>query len=219
MFGHILALILILVAIPFTASEDEKRVESVGAFADQSASESVRTALEQKGYRIVLGNSPLCDIWLRSGVPTRQKVDELGANYTELAESTLVGVISFLRASTDYRGQAIKPGAYTMRYGLLPNDGNHLGAAPSRDFLLLIPVAADKNVDAQFKFEELVKLSKMASGTGHPAPLSLVYPEGQKDAPTLIENDQGHVVFVTKVKTRSGSEMPLWLVVKGVTDH
>ena len=40
-------------------------------------------------------------------------------------------------------GQGIQPGLYTLRYELVPNDGNHLGVANSRDFGLLVRAADD----------------------------------------------------------------------------
>jgi len=41
----------------------------------------------------------------------------------------------------------------------MPNDGNHLGAAPNRDFLLVVPAASDGDPSATFKFQELVTMS------------------------------------------------------------
>jgi hypothetical protein len=216
MFVQILALLLLFISFGQTGG----KVESVGAFADQAAPESVRNALEPNGYRVVLKDgSALCEIWFRKGAPTRAKADVAGAVYTELADSTLVGVISFSKASQDYRGQTIKPGAYTLRYALHPVDGNHIGIAPTRDFLLLVPVAVDQDVNALPKFEDLSAMSKKASGTTHPAPLSLVSPEDQKTFPAVVENEQGHTIFVVKLKTGSGAELPFALVVKGVAEQ
>ena len=46
----------------------------------------------------------------------------------------------------DRRGQTIKPGVYTLRYGNYPQNGDHQGVEPQRDFLVLSPVAEDKDV-------------------------------------------------------------------------
>jgi len=196
MLSKKLILMIALLAAPFTALANGGKVEVIGAFADQSASESVRKALDLKGYRVTLEDgSAWCDIWLRAGVPTRAKVDLPGVMLPEIAESTLIGVIAFPKDATDFRGQPIKPGAYTLRYSLHPVDGNHLGISVYRDFLLMIPIQDDKDADATFKFDDLAKMSSKAAGTNHPAPLDLVYPEGKGENPTVAENDEEHLVF------------------------
>jgi hypothetical protein len=143
----------------------------------------------------------------------------MGATYTEIADSALLGVLSFPKGGKDFRGQAIKPGAYTLRYALHPTDGNHMGISPYRDFLLLVPVASDQSADAQIKFEDLMKMSAKSSGTNHASPLSLVAPEGKTDSPAVTENEHGHVVFSAKIKTASGAELPIAFIVKGVAEQ
>ncbi len=177
--------------------------------------DAVKKVLEPKGYRVTLDDgSTACDLWLRDKVPTQPKQNVPGALYPQLVESTLVGVISFSQATTDYRGQAIQPGFYTLRYELMPNDGNHLGVAPNRDFLLLVPIAEDSNPEATFKFNALVELSRHATGTGHPGPLNLVQPEGGT-APAVSKDDEDRWTFSAGLKLASGEEMPFSLVVKG----
>ena len=94
------------------------------------------------------------------------------------------------------------------------DDGNHLGVAPSRDFLLLVPAAADPGPDATPKFADLVALSRQASGTKHPTPLSLV-PAETGTAPALTKDDEGHVIFTVSVHLSSGEDLPVALIVKG----
>jgi hypothetical protein len=158
-----------------------------------------------------------CEIWLRSAAPAG-KTEAPGAVYKTLSESSLIGVITFPKATSDFRGQSVKPGAYTLRYALHPSDGNHLGISPLRDFLVMIPISVDQNADAQYKFEELVKMSAKASGTNHPAVISLVLPEA-RPAPGLVENEHGHLVFVTRIKSQSGADVPIAFVVRGVTEQ
>jgi hypothetical protein len=221
MLVRLASLIFLLSLAPFAKVAAAGKVEIIGAFTDATASESVRDALEAQGYRITLADgSVLCDLWFRKAVPTRSaKSDVPGAIYNVLADSTLVGVVSIQKATTDFRGQAVKSGVYTLRYGLHPTDGNHMGISPYRDFLLLIPVAADQNVDSQFKFEELVKMSARAAGTNHPTPFSLVSAEGQSKFPAVFENDHGHEVLAAKLKTQAGADMPIAVIVKGVAEQ
>jgi hypothetical protein len=211
-------LVFILLVISLSAFAEGGKVEAIGAFSDQGVSESVRKVLEPKGSRVTLSDgSVVCEVWLRSGLPAG-KTEAPGAVYTSLGESSLIGVITFPKATSDFRGQSVKPGIYTLRYALHPSDGNHLGISPIRDFLVLIPVSVDQNADAHYKFEELVKMSAKASGTNHPAVISLASPESNP-APTLIENEHGHLVFVAKLKSQSGADVPIAFVVKGVAEQ
>ena len=196
---------------------DGGKVENVGAFADQSAPEAVRKALAPNGYRVTLADGGVaCEVWFRATVPAG-KTDASGAVYTTLPEGALIGVITFPKAANDFRGQAIKAGTYTLRYEVHPTDGNHMGISPIRDFLLLVPVAADPNPETNYKFEELVKLSAKASGTNHPAVMSLAAPASGA-APSVTTDEHNHAVFAAKVKTASG-DMPIAFVVKGVAEQ
>jgi hypothetical protein len=182
---------------------------------DSAVPEAIRQVLVPKGYRIAPDEAGAAvEIWYRQDVPAQPKTAAADAVYDRLAPSALIGVLHLIRSSTDYRGQTVPPGYYTLRAALMPNDGNHLGVAPSRDFLLLVPVAADPGPQAVPKFQDLVALSRQASGTKHPAPLSLVPAEGA--APLGVSrDDEGHSIFTTSVHLASGEELPIALVVKG----
>ena len=209
-----LAICLWSVAASGASTEPVGKVEKIGPASDASIPDTVKKVLEPNGYRIVLADgSVACEIWFRQGVATQKKADVEGVLYPQLAESALVGVIVFPSATTDYRGLPIKAGAYTLRYALLPNDGNHLGVAPNRDFLLLIPAASDSSPDAVLKFTELMNLSRQATGSRHPGSLNMA--EGKEGPVAAVSEDQeGHWVFSTRLKLASGEEMPFGLIIK-----
>lgn len=211
--GFIFVLSLVCVA-------QSGKVETVGPLTDNAVPEGVRQVLDSKGYRLTLdGGAPTCELWVRKSVPAQTKKDVEGVIYPQLAESMLVGVVHFPQAAADFRGQKIPAGFYTLRYALMPNDGNHLGAAPNRDFLLLIPAASAANPNATFKFQELMALSEGATGTKHPGPLSLVPADSGVTAPSLSKDDQDHWIFSASMKLTSGEELPFALVVKGTTQQ
>jgi len=154
------------------AAPAKYRVEKAGAPPEELAP-AVRETLAAEGVRVVGPEGPLCEIWLRKAVPSRSNAGmELGIAYPQLAEGTLVGAVRFLSETKDFRGLSVKPGVYTMRYALHPTDGNHMGVAAQRDFLLLAPAAADAN-PAGITYNEAVALSRKASGTNHPSVWSL----------------------------------------------
>lgn len=208
-------LMLILFALSISALGQSNKLEAIGAIADPGASDALKKVLEPKGSRITIGDGPYCDIWLRAGIPAG-KSDALGAVYTTMGESVLVGVISFKRATTDFRGQAVKPGTYTLRYAVHPADGNHLGISPVRDFLAMVPVALDQNPESQPKYEELMKMSAKVAGTNHPAVLSLVQAEGGS-APKLGQ-EGSHVVFSARI-IQGGGDLPIAFIVKGIAEQ
>ncbi len=190
------------------------KVESIGAVSDPSVSEAVRKSLEAKGSKITLPDGGvIAELWLRQELPSQAKKDVPGASYPEFAESSFLGVISFPAATTDYRGDPIKAGTYTMRYELLPDDGNHLGVAPNRDFVLLIPAASDPDPTAVYKFDQLVNLSSQATGTRHPAAMSMVVTESTGSPAIMLDEDQ-HWVFSAKLRV-GGGDVALGLILKG----
>jgi len=204
-----------LLAISLLSAAQTGKVEALGSLTDATVPESVRQVLDAKGYRIRLDDSTIAaEIWFRKDLPAQPKKETPDVIYDRIAESTLVGALHFPQATTDYRGQAVPAGFYTLRYELIPNDGNHLGVAPSRDFLLMVPASADPGPDKVLKFLELVALSRQASRSKHPAPLSMVPAEGGT-APAVSKGDQDHYIFSAGIKLASGEEMPLALVVKG----
>lgn len=193
------------------------KVDRIDRPSDSPVPTAVWDVLDTKGYRLTLEDgSTACDIWLRKSLPSSGAKEVEGVLFPEIAPSTLVGLISFAKPTTDFRGQPIKAGFYNLRYALLPNDGNHLGVAPSRDFVLLVPASADPDPGAQFKFEELVNLSKKATGTNHPGPLSLV--QADSSIPGISHDDQDHWIFSVKVST-TGEQIPIGLIVKGTAQQ
>jgi hypothetical protein len=207
------ALILLLAPALFAAAAG--KVEPIGPLTDSAASDALKKTLGPAGYRVLLDDgSEWCKIWLRAGVPGSGNTDVEGALFPQLTESTLIGVVSFSKPATDYRGQQIQPGLYTLRYELLPNDGNHLGVADNRDFALLVRAADDPDPSAKFDFKQLVALSRKATGTNHPGPMNLVQPASDT-VPAMSNDGQEHWVFADKLRMQSGEPLLIGIVVKG----
>ena len=203
----------------FCAAQNGK-VESIGPLTDTAVSESVRQSLEAKGYRLTLDEpKSACELWIRKSISAQPKKNVEGVEYPELAESTLVGVIHFPQAAADFRGHQVPSGFYTLRYELMPDDGNHLGVAPNRDFLLLIPAQSDSDPNASFKFQDLVTMSARTGGTKHPGPLSLAPAPGKAATATVTRDDQDHWIFSATLKQASGTDLPFALIVKGTAQQ
>lgn len=209
----------LVLLLSLLAAAQSGKVESTGPLTDSAVPEKVRASLNDKGYLLTLDDpKPACELWLRKSIPAAPKKGPEAAAYPQLAESTLVGVVHFFQAAADFRGHQVPAGFYTLRYALIPDDGNHLGVSPNPDFLLLIPAQSDSEPSAAFKFQELVTMSARTGGTKHPSPLSLP-PADKPSVGTIAGDDQDHWIFSASLKLASGEEIPFALIVKGIAQQ
>lgn len=214
-------LLLVALLVLSSLAAAQAKLEKIPALSDASVPAAIRSALQASGSRLMLvrpDGSVLCEIWLRKSLPAGRVAAAKGVAYPEMLESALLGVISFPNGGKDFRGQAIRPGFYTMRYELLPEDGNHLGVAPTRDFVLLLAASADTDPSAQYDFAQLVKLSAQAAGTNHPAAFVLLAPEDGA-APRTYQSPDGFQVFAGAIQTDGGMNVLIALVVKGQAEQ
>lgn len=133
---------------------------------------AIAQVLQKDGIKISNSGAAYCEIWFRTQKPAGAKSSEENVTLPLIPQGALLGVIRFDGQGADRRGQTIKAGVYTLRYGIMPVNGDHQGAAPQRDFLLLAPAAEDRDPNATPGFDALVAMSRKASGTPHPAVLS-----------------------------------------------
>jgi hypothetical protein len=191
------------------------KVESAGAPPASDLSKPLQDALESQGTRVVNGQGgTLLEVWLPKTVPTSSSPSASSDFlYGSLSEGVFLGVLHFPTQGADFRGQAMKPGFYTLRYGLIPQDGNHMGVNPTRDVLVLCPAAADNALGTALKFDDLVKLGRQASGTAHPGVL-LGAPVNGDSFPAVVKDDQGHWNLQVKVHGSSG-DLPFAFMVVG----
>ena len=187
------------------------KVERIGAIANSTVSDGLRQALEDKGYRVTLDDGWTAEFWFIKQLKMTSH-DVPGALYPGLTDGELVVVVNFPQGFSDYRGQNIAAGIYTLRYQLLPQDGNHMGVAPNPDFLLAIPAAADSRPEQSYVFRKLVALSAKSTGGSHPAVVAM---ESAGDSPAVAKTDHGTVVVSLSVTTGSGATEKIGIVIKG----
>ncbi len=175
-------------------------VERIGASDATTLPEAVKQAVEAKGYRVPL-QSGTADFWFAKSLITTKK-EAAGALYPELSEGEFIGIVNFAQAFTDFRGQSVPAGVYTLRYQLLPQDGNHLGVAPNPDFLLAIPAASDANPEQPYPYKKLIALSSKSTGGSHPAVVAM---ETAGEPGTVTKTDAGSV-FSVAIPGASGAQ-------------
>jgi hypothetical protein len=192
-----------------------QRVEPAGK-AKAELPAAVSAAVQDHGLRVVdKDGAALVSVWLAKSVKTTKKEVE-GANYPQLDLSSFIGVITLESDGKDLRGQSIAKGTYSLRYALLPSDGNHMGVAPNRDFLLLLPLSSDSDPATTYTEKQLFRASSKVAGTAHPTVLSLVADEGKPG--TVSTSAEGFVVLHFSLSTSDG-ELPIAMIVKGVAQQ
>lgn len=194
-FLKFLVLSLLILPLFAVSAAAQYSVEAIGACSAPGVSDSVKAALEDKGYRVKDASGEYVDVWLAKSIPAPKGDAPGGADFT-IPPATLVGVIQYAKEGGDFRGQKIKAGVYTMRYNLQPEDGDHQGTAPRRDFVLLNPVAGDQDAGAKLNFDQASALSKKASGTNHPLVLFLMLPDSGAQYPGVAAKGSTQVLDV-----------------------
>jgi hypothetical protein len=191
------------------------KVENAGAPPAGQLSQPLQDAVEAQGTRVVNDQGgTLLEVWLGKTVATNSSASPSSDFlYPSLSEGEFLGVLHFPNPGADFRGQAIKPGFYTLRYGLIPQDGNHMGVNPTRDVLVLCPAAVDTDPGKVLKFDDLVKLSRQASGTPHPGFLVAAAVNGNT-FPAVAKDDQDHWNLQMKAHGSSG-DLPFAFTVVG----
>jgi hypothetical protein len=151
--------------------------------------------IQRAGFRVSGPNGAWCEVWFRNAIPVGAKPGDSSISFG-IAQGTLLGILRFPAQGADRRGQAIPAGVYTLRYSNDPVDGAHQGVAPQRDFALLTPLAGDPDPNAMPNFDALVQMSSKASGTPHPAVLSMETPLDAKFPSVTKEGDHDWVLNV-----------------------
>lgn len=212
--------LLPLVVLSGTAAAQGYKVEKTTAAAPDEAA-AVRDSLAGEALRVSGPNGVVCELWLRKVIPAKSAAaQELGIVYGQLTEGTLIGVIRFPTDIKDYRRQRVKAGVYTLRYAILPVDGNHQGVAPQRDFVIATPASVDKS-PATGTRDATVDMGRKTIGTNHPSVWSLSAAEGGSENPALKHVEDGDLwvlQFRAQLAPESGggtTALPMALVVVG----
>jgi len=208
------ALALQLCAVMSAFAQGNYKAEAIGA-APADVPAAIQSTLDAQGVRVTdAKGATLCEVWLSKTLPASATPSSSSdVLYGSLPVGGFLGVLHFTAPTPDFRSQTIKPGFYTLRYGLIPQDGNHMGVNPSRDALVLSPVASDPDPTKVLSFEDMVKASRQASGTPHPGFLVGAAVNGST-FPSLAKDDSGNINLQIKGHGKSG-DMPLAFTVVG----
>jgi hypothetical protein len=185
---------LLLIALSTVAAFAQYKLEPAGPPPAEFAA-----VLQKDGAKITgPGDAVYCEVWFASNLAAGPKSSDDAVTLPTIPQGALLGVIRFAGPAQDRRGQPLKAGVYTMRYSQYPVNGDHQGVAPQRDFVLLSPASEDKDPNAKPAFDPLVAMSVKASGTPHPAVLSIWNSSSEK-FPNFSKQGEHDWVLDTKV--------------------
>ena len=200
-----LHLVILALALVHTTALSQNAALTVSAHTaplPDGLTKPVAALLAPGGVRVVVAKGPVTlDFWWVAGLPLKEGT---GIAWSDVEEGTLVGAVNIPAEYRDIRGRIVKAGLYTLRYGIQPQNGDHLGVSPFRDFLLVSPAAVDTD-PAPHGHDGTIELSKQAIGGSHPGVLS-IDPPGASAAPLSqhkTELDHDAVIMEVPV-TRSG---------------
>jgi hypothetical protein len=202
-----LLLALALIAFPVLANNVSVTKHTAAAPDDVAA--PVKAALAPGGATARVGGNTIEFWWVKS-------LDAKGADWSSVPEGALVGAMKASAPFRDIRGRSMKAGTYLLRYALQPQNGDHLGVSPHREFLLATPAAEDTSADP-IGHDPAVDLAKKSINISHPAVLSLDPPLSTAAPLSITQTDAGHTAVVFEVPTAKGA-LKFGLVLVGLIE-
>ncbi len=192
-----------------TMAADEYKVEALKeAPPAAELAPEVAAQISPTGFQVASADGKnVCEIWLAKKWDAKPDFEPSLSVLYPLKPGTLVGVLRFSKKGTDFRGQDIAKGVYTLRYANQPEDGNHVGTFETRDFLVMLPARADQSAKPLADME-LFKLSAESAGSSHPAILPLLKPEGE-EAPALrhVEDKEWWSLLLAGADEKGGKHL------------
>ncbi|MFQ5730352.1 MAG: hypothetical protein ACE5KM_00195 [Planctomycetaceae bacterium] len=202
-----------------TGAKPSHTLETVKA-VPKGLSKKVVAVLDPTTYRIRTDKGAVCEIWFVKSAAVKKAT----GTYSSFAEGQLLGALRVGKAApyTDFRGQELKPGTYTLRYGKQPVDGNHVGTSELPDFLLALPAKTDTDPKTLTMKEMFHKQSAKAAGTTHPAIFALL--PGKKTTKVTLSHDEDKELWILSVTVNAAAKdkkapVPLTMVAVGKTDE
>jgi len=218
---HSLALVAVLSVVSATALTGQELTVSTETVATPAELAEPLRALLQPETSVVMRDANRLEIWWVKAIAL-DSAPQGAPSWSNVPDGALVGAMRVAQPLTDVRGYTIKPGVYTLRFALQPQDGDHVGVSPYRQFLLVAPAADDQAPDA-LGFKGAVALSKKTLGKSHPSTLSLDPPVANQAKGTLVTNDAGHKGIVFSVPMASqgnpAGSIAFGLTFVGVYEH
>lgn len=178
--------------------------------------------LDANAVQLLDGDKPVLEFWFRKEIPLKSQPNEGATALSLIDEVTYLGVVRVHERRKDFRNDDIEPGVYTMRLGILPTDGDHLGTSPHPYMAVLVPAQYDEGLGAIPDHDALAEISGQDTYAEHPNTLSLQpleADENEGDFPRTGEGGENwklvYVKLPAKVNGGDATELAFKLVYEG----
>ncbi|MCH8968217.1 MAG: hypothetical protein IIA66_03755 [Planctomycetes bacterium] len=212
-----LAAAVVLPLVCLTAKAEDRAVTLIATSAEspKEIAEPIRAVLQKSVLRLTDKDGPLLEFWFRQALPLSQAPvpGRFVFEFETLPEGALIGVLRVHKERRDFRDEEIPPGVYTLRLGLQPEDGDHLGTSPTRYFAVLSPSKLDRKLKGISGHDHLARISSKVNAAGHPSTMNL-QPVRNKEGqfPRLAEHHQDHKLVYLQIPGRiEGQDKPVVL--------
>ena len=207
-------------------ASDPHKLEAFKSAPPKGLSDKIAAQLDENAYRVIGPNGPVLEIWLVKEVSTKEDFKPTLTVKYPFTSGQLLGAVRLptAGAALDFRGQELPEGVYTLRYGLQPQDGNHLGSSDTSDFGLACSAELDTDPAPVAKIPDLFKLSAKAAGSAHPAIFQMVPPPAEAYKETVLKHNEDKDLWIlrtnfhAKVKDKTVN-LPAQIVTVGTSDH
>jgi len=215
-------LCLLLGLAPAVAAAPAYSIKTTKQAPPKQIAEPIRKLLDERCIQLQDGRgTTLIEVWLRKEVPVKATDTQIknGLTYRDAGSSAILGAMRVVKDAFDYKKQKVPAGVYTLRLGIQPADGDHMGTATYNEFCLACPADDDKKPDL-LMVKPLRELSAKTTDN-HPA-VFLLFPGGKDagKAPKLVNKPGGHWVVFTQLNARAGEKkavLPFGLTLIGTS--
>lgn len=200
---------------PTALAQDEGlSLKAVEKEAPQAIAKAIQAVLDNKVIQLVDAEGPVFEYWFRKAIPLQNKPTTPGGALDSIKETTLLGVLKLHKPFHDFRDDKVDPGVYTMRLGLRPDDGDHMGVSFFSYFALLVPAERDRELEGIKSHHALSVASMEDTAGGHPRSVSLEPLENDSgEFPRLESGSSGSkLVYLKLSATAAGDPEPFAIV-------
>jgi hypothetical protein len=187
--------LLLVTAVPAVADVADYKVKTIEKAPPKELIESVQKLLDSSAVQFTDKNGDLiAEVWLRKPIPVTGELKDNKAAYKNVPATSILAAVQFAKDWKDYRGKKIPAGVYSLRLGMQPQDGNHMGTSPYPEFCVLLAAKLEPKADVMDP-DEMVERSAESIKQAH-AGVLLLFPtdKGGATAELTVQN-KDHIVL------------------------
>lgn len=171
----------------------------------EALSAAFREILEPRAYQVSDGQRLAYEFWFVKTITLKSKPESASKALEAVGQTTPLGAVIVPEDRRDYRDKELFADTYTIRHGLQPQDGDHLGTSDYVYFMVLIPAKLDPAPDGITEYKPMVRASGKETPSGHPVVLSL-RPVGSEEGehPRLVDPAPDHKAVRLKLPGKVG---------------